>query len=81
MAKLFPDSKTFVDMHMKEKPGNHFVFAPDNNPIRSLGISDFHQCLPQKIIQSDQWKFEIFNRFIGVHWSLIYEDHFHHKIY
>ena len=33
-------------------------------------------CLPQIIIQSDQWTFEIFSRFIGVDWSLICEDVF-----
>ena len=33
---------------------------------------------PQIINQSDQWKFEIFRRFIGVDWSLMYEDNFHH---
>ena len=32
--------------------------------------------MPQIIIQSDNWKFQIFSRFIGVDWSLIYEDHF-----
>ena len=29
-------------------------------------------CLPQIIIQSDHWKFQIFSRFIGVDWSLIF---------
>ena len=33
-------------------------------------------CLPQIIIQSDHWKFQIFSRFNGVDWSLIYEDCF-----
>ena len=35
----------------------------------------------QIIIQSDHLKFQIFSRFIGVDWSLIYEDRFHHLIY
>ena len=39
-----------------------------------------NECLPQIIIQSDHWKFQIFSRFIGVDWSItgIYEDRFHH---
>ena len=31
-------------------------------------------------IQSDHWKFQIFNRFIDVDWSLTFEDHFQHLI-
>ena len=35
-------------------------------------------CLPQIIIQSDHWKFQIFNRFIDIDWSRIFENHFQH---
>ena len=45
-----------------------------NSDVKSGLIS----VCPQIIIQSDHWQFQIFSKFIGADWSLIYEDHFHH---
>ena len=33
-------------------------------------------CLPQIIVPSNHWKFQIFSRFIGVDWSFIHETVF-----
>ena len=42
----------------------------------SINSVDLDLDLPQIIIQSNYWKFQIVSRFICVNWSLVYEDCF-----
>ena len=56
---------------------NQSIILFNQGQITSLFL-DVTVNLPQIIIQSDYWKFQIFSRFIGVDWSLFYEDRFHH---
>ena len=54
------------------------LLIPRCQMLQSENDCYFLLVLPQIIIQTDHWKFQIFSRFIDVDWSLIYEDRFHH---
>ena len=55
-----------------------YVLYAQTKALANLNWLKSTKFLPQIIIQSDHWKFQIFSRFISVYWSLICEDSFHH---